>query len=94
MSDKDPQIIRRRYFRVLGTQCDKMCLALSALGGDLDYDPLPQASSAEGDAGRRWGGGRRKRAREHPGERMRAEVTGITQCWNPIVWLSALQTGP
>jgi hypothetical protein len=56
LSDKGPQSIRRRYFRVLGTQYDNMCLAVSALGGDLDYDPLPQASSsAEGECRQgRW----------------------------------------
>lgn len=68
LNDKDPPRIRR-YFRVLGTRCDKMCLALSALGGDLDYDPYHQHPPLQKESAGRGGGGRRKRGRGGSGRK-------------------------
>lgn len=68
MNDKDPPSIRR-YFRVLGTQCDKMCLALSALGGDLDYDPNHKHLPLQKESAGRGAGGRRKRGRGGSGRK-------------------------
>lgn len=68
MNDKDPPSIRR-YFRVLGTQCDKMCLALSALEEDLDYGPDHKHPPLQKEGACRGAGGRRKRGRGGSGKK-------------------------